>query len=95
MLEILYVIAFKEKEKYNKLVDNSHREKIQLSEQLQLEMQRTNALQMEIDAKESEKEQLEHKLAMLANSDNVSVNSLGTELDQEDGFMGRLRVKDE
>ena len=44
-------------------------------------------LQMELDAKESENEQLLQKLA-LNNSDTVSVCS-GQEVEGEDGFMGK------
>lgn len=61
-----------EKEKYNKMVEKLGRDLSETQAALFEEGQQKGKLQMELDAKESEIEQLRQKLAV---SDNVSINS--------------------
>ena len=58
----------------------------ELQAQLYEDGQRSLRLQMELDAKESEIEQLQHKVS-LHTSDTASVSS-GADMEGEDGFMG-------
>lgn len=48
-------------------------------------------LQMELDSKDSEIEQLQHKVS-LVNSETASVNS-GTDNDNDDGFPGKSKMQ--
>nr|XP_022315785.1 rho-associated protein kinase 1-like isoform X1 [Crassostrea virginica]XP_022315786.1 rho-associated protein kinase 1-like isoform X1 [Crassostrea virginica] len=61
-----------EKEKYNKMVEKLQRDLSETQAALFEEGQQKGKLQMELDAKESEIEQLRQKLAVI---DNVSINS--------------------
>ncbi|CAL1536686.1 unnamed protein product [Lymnaea stagnalis] len=63
-----------EREKYNKMVEKMQRDVLEAQQSVYEESQARQRLQMEIDAKDSEMEQLRQKLAF-NNSDTVSVNS--------------------
>ncbi|GFN77047.1 rho-associated protein kinase [Plakobranchus ocellatus] len=63
-----------EREKYNKMVEKMQRDVLEAQQSVYEESQARQRLQMEIDAKDSELEQLRQKLAF-TNSDTASVNS--------------------
>ena len=75
-----------EKDKYNQMVLKFQREMTELQAALYEEGQNRTRLQMELDAKDSENEQLQARMA-LQNSDTASVNSSGHEM-EEDGVLG-------
>ncbi|XP_013412061.1 rho-associated protein kinase 2-like isoform X3 [Lingula anatina] len=74
----------KEKEKFNEMVAKFQKDITELQAALYEEGQQRQRLQMELDAKDSEIEQLQRNLTLM-NSDTASVSS-GNELDMEDGF---------
>uniref|UniRef100_A0A0L8ICJ6 non-specific serine/threonine protein kinase n=1 Tax=Octopus bimaculoides TaxID=37653 RepID=A0A0L8ICJ6_OCTBM len=84
-----------EREKYTKMVEKFQRDISEMVTQMNDEMQAKAKLQMELDAKDSEIEQLQQKLA---NPDNTSVNSGSVEeFGAEDGLTdnvmeGRLAI---
>nr|KAI8754220.1 rho-associated protein kinase 2-like [Biomphalaria glabrata] len=63
-----------EKEKYNKMVEKMQRDIMEAQQSVIEETQARQKLQMEIDAKDSELEQLRQKLSF-NNADNISVHS--------------------
>ncbi|RUS78321.1 hypothetical protein EGW08_013925, partial [Elysia chlorotica] len=63
-----------EREKYNKMVEKMQRDVLEAQQSVYEESQARQRLQMEMDAKDSELEQLRQKLAF-TNSDTASVNS--------------------
>ncbi|GIX66903.1 rho-associated protein kinase 1 [Caerostris darwini] len=72
-----------EKEKYNQMITRFNKELSEMQALLYDESQAKLKIQMELDSKDSEIEQLQHKLA-LVNSENASFSS-GIE-DNDDGF---------
>ncbi|XP_029640242.1 rho-associated protein kinase 2 isoform X1 [Octopus sinensis] len=84
-----------EREKYTKMVEKFQRDISDMTAQMNDEIQAKSKLQMELDAKDSEIEQLQQKLA---NPDNTSVNSGSVEeFGAEDGLTdnvmeGRLAI---
>ncbi|KAF8787928.1 Rho-associated protein kinase 2 like protein [Argiope bruennichi] len=72
-----------EKEKYNQMIARFNKELSEMQALLYDESQAKLKIQMELDSKDSEIEQLQHKLA-LVNSENASFSS-GIE-DNDDGF---------
>ena len=72
-----------EKEKFSKAVDSYTRQLNEMQATTYEEGQKVRQLQMEIDAKDSEIEQLKQKVA-LNSSDTASVHS-GNDLDDEVG----------
>ncbi|KAI0232790.1 hypothetical protein LSAT2_016895 [Lamellibrachia satsuma] len=79
-----------EKAKFNIMAEKLQRDLNESQAALYEESQKATRLQMELDAHESEVEQLQGKLA-LYNSDNMSVNS-GPDLDGENRLEGWLSV---
>ncbi len=75
-----------EKDKYNQMVLKFQREMTELQAALYEEGQNRTRLQMELDAKDSENEQLQARMA-LQNSDTASVNSSGQDA-EDDGMLG-------
>ena len=63
-----------EREKYSKMVEKMQRDVLEAQQSVYEESQARQRLQMEMDAKDSELEQLRQKLAF-TNSDTASVNS--------------------
>ena len=69
------------------MVDKYQREMQDLQASLYEDSQMRTKLQMELDAKDSEVEQLHQKLTV-QNADTASVSS-GADFDNDDGFLGK------
>jgi septal ring factor EnvC (AmiA/AmiB activator) len=63
-----------EREKYNKMVEKMQRDIMEANQNVTEEATQRQRLQMELDSKDSEIEQLRQKLSMF-NTDSASVNS--------------------
>ena len=86
---MIFHTYFQEKEKYTQMVLKFQRELTESQAALYEEGQNRTRLQMELDAKDSENEQLQ---ARIQNSDTASVNSSGHEM-EEDGVLGNYSLK--
>ncbi|KAG8183195.1 hypothetical protein JTE90_005646 [Oedothorax gibbosus] len=75
-----------EKEKYGQVVSRFQKELCEVQALLYDESQARLKLQMELDSKDSEIEQLQHRVALVDNVDSASLNSGGTDNDMDDGF---------
>ncbi|KAK3090086.1 hypothetical protein FSP39_009049 [Pinctada imbricata] len=82
-----------EKEKYNKMVEKYQRDLSDTQAALYEEQQSKGKLQMELDAKDSEIEQLQQKLS-IANLDNTSINSGNLTLEDGDTSVTSLSPAD-
>jgi septal ring factor EnvC (AmiA/AmiB activator) len=67
-----------EREKYNKMVEKMQRDIMEANQNVTEEATQRQRLQMELDSKDSEIEQLRQKLSMF-NTDSASVNSSSLE----------------